>query len=102
MKTTVYISDSLHEEARKIAALEKTTVRALIEQGLQRVIADRRQVRPFRLRRASFMGDGLHPDVKGSAWGEIREKIYAGRGAVEPKPGCEDGPVAAKPIGEDG
>jgi hypothetical protein len=35
MKTTVEISDGLLDEARRLAAREATTVRALIEAGLR-------------------------------------------------------------------
>ena len=37
MKTTVEISDSLAEEAKRVAARERTTLRALIEAGLRAV-----------------------------------------------------------------
>jgi hypothetical protein len=81
MKTTVEISDSLLEEARKLAAREGTTLKALIEQGLRAVVAERRQrVGAFRLRKASFKGDGLQPGVAGAAWERIREMAYEGRG----------------------
>ncbi len=81
MKTTVEISDSLLEEARKLAAREGTTLKALIEQGLRTVVAERRQrVGTFRLRKASFKGDGLQPGVAGAAWERIREMAYEGRG----------------------
>ena len=43
MKTTVEISDALLDEARRAAARERTTVRALIEEGLRKVIKDRRR-----------------------------------------------------------
>jgi len=82
MRTTIHISDTLHEEARKIAAAEKTTVKALIEEALQRIIAERkRKKRPFRLRKATFKGNGLHPDAEGGSWEKTRQAIYEGRGA---------------------
>jgi hypothetical protein len=43
MKTTDEISDSLLEEARKVAAREGTTLKVLIEQGLRKVVAERRR-----------------------------------------------------------
>ena len=43
MKTTVDINDSLLEEVRRQANTEKTTVKALIEEGLRRILANRRQ-----------------------------------------------------------
>ncbi len=80
MKTTVHIPDTLMEEARKIAAQERTTVKALIEEGLRRVIDERKQEKKFRLRKATFKGKGLQPQVADSAWEKIREISYEGRG----------------------
>jgi hypothetical protein len=80
MKTTVEIPDSLLEEARKVAAREGTTVRALIEQGLRRVLAERRQRGAFQLRKATFKGHGLQPELAGAPWDRIRDVAYEGRG----------------------
>lgn len=80
MKTTVEIPDSLLEEARKLASRDKTTVRALIEEGLRRIIADRKRMRRFRLRKATFKGKGLQPGVQGASWERIRDMAYEGRG----------------------
>ena len=41
MKTTIDISDSLLEKARRVAASRGTTVKALVEAGLRQVLADR-------------------------------------------------------------
>jgi len=54
MKTTLEIPDPLLREARKIAVRERTTLRALVEQGLREIVADRKAACPFRLRDASF------------------------------------------------
>ena len=81
MKTTVEISDPLLERARQAARREKTTVRQLIEEGLRRVLAERRQRGPFTLRKASFRGDGLQPDLGTAGWDRIRDHVYEGRGA---------------------
>jgi len=80
MKTTVELSDSLLEEARKLAAKEGTTVRALVEEGLRRVVAQRKRAAPFRLRKASFKGHGLQPTLAGASWDRIRDTAYEGRG----------------------
>jgi hypothetical protein len=71
MKTTLEISDPLLREARKIAARDNTTLRALVEQGLRQVVTQKKKDKPFRLRDASFKGDGLHPDVANLSWQEI-------------------------------
>jgi hypothetical protein len=53
----------------------------LVEEGLRKVIAEREGSRNFRLRKASFKGNGLQPQVTGAAWDQIRGLIYEGRGA---------------------
>jgi hypothetical protein len=81
MKTTVEIPDGLAEEARRLAAREKTTLRALIEAGLRHVVRERRQrARHFELRDASFRGAGLQPEFRGADWRRIREAAYEERG----------------------
>ena len=81
MKTTIEISNSLLEEARRLAAKEGTTVRALVEQGLRRVVTERKRGEKFRFRKATFKGAGLQPGVAGASWDRIREMAYEGRGA---------------------
>ena len=82
MKTTVDIPDPLLAEARRAADRESTTLKALVEAGLRRVLADRREKStPFQLRDARFRGEGLQPGVVSGDWQSIREAIYEGRGA---------------------
>jgi hypothetical protein len=81
MKTTVEIPASLLEEARKLASREGTTVRALVEEGLRRIVAERKQAPVFRLRKASFKGGGLQPQAEGTSWERIRDMAYEGSGA---------------------
>ena len=80
MKTTIDIADSLLAEAKAVAVREGTTVRSLVEEGLRLAIARREQGEPFRLRPASFRGNGLRPDVSLEQWDQIRGMIYGGRG----------------------
>jgi len=80
MKTTVDISENLHEEARKIAAGEKSSVKALIEEGLRKVINERKHRAHFKLRKATFKGNGLQTAFDGAAWDKIRAKVYEDRG----------------------
>jgi hypothetical protein len=81
MKTTVEIADSLLAEARREASRARTTVRALIERGLRRVLDERKKSRPFRLRRVTFKGRGLQPPLADGDWEAIRQRAYEGRGA---------------------
>jgi hypothetical protein len=80
VKTTLDISDPLLREARKIAARDRTTLRALVEQGLRKVIAERKAARPFRLRKVTFKGQGLVPELRDADWDKIRDLAYEGRG----------------------
>lgn len=81
MKTTVEITDVLLREAKRIAAKEGTTVRALLEEGLRRALEEHRQKPAFRLRDASYGQGGLQPDVREGSWERVRDLIYEGRGS---------------------
>lgn len=81
MKTTIDISETLLKEAKKLAAREGVTLKALIERGLHRVIAETRQHPPFKLRRASFKGKGLSPDLQSASWEAVLDRAYEGRGS---------------------
>jgi ribosomal protein L19E len=81
MKTTLDVSDPLLEEAKAVAARERTTLRALVEQGLRIVLATKGQRSPrFRLRKASFKGSGLQAGFERARWDRIRDAAYGGRG----------------------
>jgi hypothetical protein len=80
MKTTVEISDSLLDEARKVAAREGVTLRAMVERGLHRVIDEAARAEPFNLRRATFRGNGLQPEYRDASWEAVRDAVYRGRG----------------------
>lgn len=70
MKTTVEIADAIFADARKLAAREKVTLRSLIEDGLRRVLSDRKAPRKFKLRDRSVKGTGLRPGV---SWSGLRD-----------------------------
>ena len=80
MKTTIEISDPLLRDARKIAEREGVTLRALVERGLRRVVAETRTSPPFKLRKASFKGRGLQDDLGDASWDKVRDLSYEGRG----------------------
>jgi len=81
MKTTVEIPDLLLDEVRRVASQEGRTIRALVEEGLRRVLTERKRARVFLLRKATFKGKGLQPHVAGASWEQIRDTAYKGRGA---------------------
>jgi hypothetical protein len=80
MKTTLDISGPLLREARKIAVREGTTLRALVEQELRRVVAEKKKRPAFRLRKASFNGHGVRSDLHDVGWERLRDLAYEGRG----------------------
>ena len=83
MKTTVELPDPLLEAARRAADREGTTLRALVETGLRRVLTELGEpsTGAFQLRDARFEGEGLQPGVSSSDWEAIRREVYEGRGA---------------------
>lgn len=81
MKTTIQIADSVLEEARKVAAREQTTLKELVEDGLRKIISERKKKEAFRLRKASFKGKGLQSQFAGASWEKLRDAVYEGRGA---------------------
>ncbi len=83
MKTTIEISDALFRAAKRQAEQEGSTLRALVEEGLRRVLNenDARARKRFLLRRVSFRGQGPSPAVEEGSWEKVRDAIYEGRGA---------------------
>lgn len=81
MKTTVEISDALLREARRVAAREGVTLRTLIERGLYRAVVETRAGTPFKLRRASFKGQGLRAELRDASWDKLRDFAYEGCGS---------------------
>lgn len=81
MKTTIEIADDLFERAQRLARKEKTTFRALTEQGLRLVLKER-QSKPRKLPPlVTVRGNGLTDQFKNASWERIRDEIYRGRGA---------------------
>ncbi len=81
MKTTVNIAPDLLKRAKKVAADERTTLRALIDEGLRTTLARREEANRFVLRDASFAGRGLQPGLDEGDWQRLMELAYEGRGA---------------------
>lgn len=81
MKTTVEITDTLFAQARQIAARDGMTFRALLEEGLRKVVADREHREPYIMPDRSVGGTGLSPEFQNATWDQIMEAIYEGRGA---------------------
>ena len=80
MKTTVHIPDALLAATQAIAAREKTTLKALVSEGLQKVVQDRGSAKPYKLKDMSIGGQGLNPELDGASWETMLELIYGDRG----------------------
>jgi hypothetical protein len=68
MKITVELSPSLLREARAAAARKRTTLCALVEEGLRMVLVAKTRKSAFRLRKASFNGNGLRRNLRNAPW----------------------------------
>ncbi len=81
MKTTLEIADPLFEEAKRVAARDGRTLRALVEQGLRKVLAEEsRKSKPFKLRDCAVGTPGAGSLYEKLSWEEKRELMYGDRG----------------------
>lgn len=82
MKTTLEIADDLFERVQQVARKEKTTFRALTEQGLRLVLQENRRRKQSELPPlVTVRGQGLTEEFRHASWEQIRDEIYRGRGA---------------------
>ena len=80
MKTTIEIADDLFARARRLAQQERTTFRALTEEGLRRVLAEKgprkgKSLPPL----VTVRGTGMTEEFQNAPWEKIRDEIYRGR-----------------------
>ena len=82
MKTTIDLAADLLRAAKEAARRERTTLRALVEEGLRAVHAPRgdAKAKPHRWKPVGFRGRGLQPGIVEGDWERIRALIYEGRG----------------------
>ena len=71
MKTTLDLADPLFHAAKALAAQQKTTLRALVEEGLRLVMEQRKKsaVKPYKYQDFSVKGEGTFSDA--SKWADI-------------------------------
>lgn len=80
MKTTIEVSDALFKSAKQLAQRNQTTLRALIEDGLRRVLNDQKAQAKytFKLKNASVQGKAmLIADPR--RWQQMEEEHVASR-----------------------
>jgi hypothetical protein len=81
MKTTVEIADDLFARAQAKARRDKTTFRALTEEGLRQVLEEPRRKGRGLPPLVTVRGQGLAGEFKRAGWDRIRDEIYRERGA---------------------
>ena len=76
MKTTIEINDSLLKRARSVSQREGTTLRALVEQGLQHVLgATSHRNAPSAVESLVFDGaSGFTEAFADASWSKIKEE----------------------------
>lgn len=80
VKTTIEIADDLFQRAQELAKKEKTTFRALTEQGL-RLVLNGAGTKKKKLPPLPSGGRGwLTDEFKDKSWQEILDESYRGRG----------------------
>jgi hypothetical protein len=75
VKTTVDIADPLFERARRAAHDRGTTLRALVEEGLRRVL-DAPEPPPFTLADRAVGRHGDPDPTERLTWSDLRAEIY--------------------------
>jgi len=81
MKTTIEISTPLLRRAKKVAAQEGVSLRALVEEGLVTTLQARKKTPPAVPPLVTFKGTGMNPEYAAAGWEKIRDALYEGRGA---------------------
>ena len=80
MKTTIEINDALIAQAKQLAKERQQTLKSILEAALRQFLEANEAKEPFRLRKRTFRGQGLQPDIQEGDWAAIRERAYEGYG----------------------
>jgi hypothetical protein len=79
VKTTVDINDPLFNRAKQHARRTHRSLRALIEQGLQRVLEEESEIRAYKLKDLSVGRSSDENPLEKLSWADLRDQIYGGR-----------------------
>lgn len=79
MKTTIEITDALLNRAKRHARKAGKPLRALVEEGLRRVLEDEAPRVAYRLPDRSVGVVGAVNPLEQLAWSDLRDEIYGGR-----------------------
>jgi predicted transcriptional regulator len=103
MRTSIELSDGLVERARRLAKQKGMTLRAVVEEALDRLLRESEATSPFRLDAVTFGDGGLVADlteVDDGDWESIRELAHLGQPrhpAGAPHPNVAPSADAANP-----
>ena len=83
MKTSIDISDNLFKRVRLLAQQRKTSMRALVEEGLRLLFSQGEQRKRTNAKVLVFGGDGLTEEFmgRGFSWEALRSEAYKDHGA---------------------
>lgn len=76
MKTTIEIQDELLARAKKYAKRTGHPLRAVVEDGLRRVLRDSSRSAPFKLPDRSVGDPDATDPLEALSWQDLREEIY--------------------------
>ena len=81
MKTTIDLPDDLIRQVRRVAQQEGASLRARVEEDLQRSLEARRQTMRRPLDFPVYGGSGRTHEFQGASWSDVRDEVYRERGA---------------------
>jgi hypothetical protein len=76
VKIAVEIAEDLLRQAKAVAAKERTSLRALLEEGLRWALSKRERRSRFKLRNASVPGRGVQRSVTEGDWSTLRDSVF--------------------------
>lgn len=82
MKTTIDIHDSLLERARHLARETGRPLRAVVEDGLRRVLDETDRATPYRMPDRSVGSPDDPNPLEAMSWQDVRSEIYGGDGSA--------------------
>jgi len=75
VKTTIQIADDLFQRVQALARKEKTTFRALTEEGLRLVLKNKKdKSTKWKWKLVTVKGQGLTDEFKNASWDQIRDR----------------------------
>jgi hypothetical protein len=84
MKITIDIQDALLDRAKRYARRVRRPLRAIVEEGLRRVLSEPPSTSSYELPDASVGVAGVADPLEASSWQDLRGEIY-GEPAARPR-----------------